>query len=67
MANAIHVKVVPPDEDERHAEAANTMRLRNLRLAKEAAERDTANHLPPAAAVARGQERRRNRPASRES
>lgn len=43
MANTIHVKVVPPDEDEKQAAADKTARLRALRLAKEAADRDTAN------------------------
>jgi hypothetical protein len=43
MANAIHVKVVPPDEDEKQAEANKTMRLRALRLAKEAVDRDAAS------------------------
>src|SRR5207237_7374056 len=43
MANAIHVKVRPPDEDEKQAEADKTTRLRALRLAKEAAGRDAAS------------------------
>jgi len=63
MANAIHVKVVPPDEDERQAEAAKTTRLRDLRLTKEAADRDAASRVLPAAAP-RSQERQRNRPTS---
>jgi len=37
MARTIHVKVVPPDEDEKQAAADKTTRLRGLRLAKEAA------------------------------
>ena len=45
MANAIHVKVRPPDEDERQAEADKTTRLRALRLAKEAAGRDAASRV----------------------
>ncbi len=56
MANAIHVKVLPPDEDERQAEADKTMRLRALRLAKEAADSGVASRV--AAAVI---ERRRSR------
>ena len=43
MAHAINVKVVPLDEDEKQAEADKSTRLRALRLAKEAADRDTAN------------------------
>jgi hypothetical protein len=43
MANAIHVKVVPPDEDGKQVEADKTTRLRALRLAKEAADRDAAS------------------------
>jgi hypothetical protein len=66
MANAIHVKVVPPGEDERRAEAAKTTRLRDLRLAKETAERDAASRVLPAAAPT-NRERQRNRPTSRVS
>lgn len=40
--NTIHVKVVPPDEDEKQAAVDKTTRLRTLRLAKEAAERGVA-------------------------
>jgi hypothetical protein len=43
MANAIHVKVLPRDEDEKQAAVDKTTRLRALRLAKEAADRDAAN------------------------
>ncbi len=50
MANAIHVKVLPPDEDERRAEADKTTRLRALRLAKEAADRDAASRATAASA-----------------
>ena len=60
MANAIHVKVLPPDEDERQAEADKTMRLRALRLAKEAADRDAASRVTAANA---GQHRRDRVPA----
>jgi hypothetical protein len=42
MANYVHVKVELPNEDEKQAEAANTARLRSLRLAKEAADREHA-------------------------
>ena len=41
MMKYVHVKVAPVDEDEKQAAAANTARLRQLRLAKEAAERQT--------------------------
>jgi len=43
MAKHVHVKVGPPDEERKQAEAAKTMRLRDLRLAKEAADRDAAS------------------------
>jgi hypothetical protein len=42
MANAIHVKLVPPDEDEKQTQADKTTRLRALRLAREAADRNVA-------------------------
>ena len=60
MANAIHVKVRPPDEDERQAEADKTTRLRALRLAKEAADRDAASRVTAASA---GRHRRDRAPA----
>jgi len=41
MMKYVHVKVYPVDEDEKQAAAANTARLRELRLAKEAADRET--------------------------
>jgi hypothetical protein len=50
MENTIHVKVVPPDEEEKLAEAAKTTRLRALRLAKEAADRDAASRVTAASA-----------------
>ena len=64
MANAIHVKVRPPDEDERQAEADKTTRLRALRLAKEAeiAEETKATANREAAAkLAKAELRRRVR------
>jgi hypothetical protein len=48
MANAIHVKVLPPDEDERQAEVDKTTRLRALRLAKEAADSGAASRVTAA-------------------
>ena len=36
----VHVKVQPPSEDEKLAEADKTARLRSLRLAKEAADQE---------------------------
>jgi hypothetical protein len=39
----VHVKVQPPTDDERRAQAANTTRLRGLRLAKEAADKDAVS------------------------
>jgi hypothetical protein len=41
MMKYVHVKVRPVDEDEKQAAAANTSRLRELRLAKEAIARET--------------------------
>jgi hypothetical protein len=63
MANAIHVKVPPPDEDERQAKADKTMRLRALRLAKEAADRADASRVT--AAVSAGPHRRDRAPQIR--
>ena len=40
MIKHMHVKAYPVDEDEKQAAAANTARLRELRLAKEAADRE---------------------------
>jgi hypothetical protein len=51
--------VVPPDEAERQAEAAKTTRLRALRLAKEAADRDAVSGQTAASA---GQHRRDRAP-----
>jgi hypothetical protein len=42
MTKFVHVKVRPPTEDEKQAGADNTNRLRALRLAKEANDRDAA-------------------------
>jgi hypothetical protein len=41
--NTIHVKVMPPDEDEKRAVVDKTAQLRARRLAKEAAERAVAS------------------------
>jgi hypothetical protein len=41
--NTIHVKVVPPDEDEKQAAVDKTTRQRALRLTKEAAARSVAS------------------------
>jgi hypothetical protein len=46
MKKYVHVKVYPADEDEKQAAAANTARLRELRLAKEAADRETGSGQP---------------------
>jgi hypothetical protein len=43
MAKEKHVRVALPGEDERKAEADKTTRLRALRLAKEAADKDAAS------------------------
>ena len=42
MAKHVHVKVRTPAEEEKHAAAAKITRLRALRLAKEAADREAA-------------------------
>jgi hypothetical protein len=60
MENIIHVKVVPPDEEEKQAEAAKTTRLRALRLAKEAADKDAASRVTATASA--GQHRRDRTP-----
>ena len=43
MAKHIHVSVGLPNEDEKQAEAAKTVRLRALRLAKEATDQEEAS------------------------
>jgi hypothetical protein len=45
MAKHVHVKVSPPGEDEKQAEAAKTARLRTLRLTKEAADSEAATRV----------------------
>jgi len=51
MAKHIHVKVRLPDKDEKQAEAVKTARLRALRLAKEATDKDAVSRaivaVPP--------------------
>jgi hypothetical protein len=42
MVRHVHVKVGMPNEDEKQAEAAKTVRLRALRLAKEATDQGEA-------------------------
>ena len=42
MGKRIHVNVGLPNEDEKQAEAAKTVRLRALRLAKEATDQEEA-------------------------
>jgi hypothetical protein len=43
MAKHIHVNVGLPNEDEKQAEAAKTVRLRALRLAKQATDQEEAS------------------------
>jgi hypothetical protein len=43
MKKYVHVKVSLPSEEDKQVEAAKTARLRGLRLAKEAADRDAAS------------------------
>jgi len=61
MEKYVHVKVQPPTEDEKQAQTAKTTRLRALRLAKEAADRDAASRVTDASA---GQHRRYRTPAT---
>jgi hypothetical protein len=49
-AKTAPVKVMRPEEDEKQDEAAKTARLRALRLAKEAADRDAASRESTATA-----------------
>jgi hypothetical protein len=49
MKKYVHVKVSPPSEEDKQAEAAKTARLRGLRLAKEAADKDAASRAVAAA------------------
>jgi hypothetical protein len=58
MRKHVHVKVAPPDRDAQQEEADKVARLRALRLAKEAADREAASAAaaaapPPAKARAR--------------
>lgn len=66
MIKHVHVKVSPPGEDEKQAEAAKTARLRALRLIKEAADGEPATReivaLPP-----RIRKRQTNQPTVRAS
>jgi hypothetical protein len=66
MAKNTSTKFVRPDADIRQAEAAKTMRLRSLRLAKEAedAEKAAAAKLEAAAAKPRARVRTSQRHAS---
>ena len=43
MGKHIHVNVALPSEDEKQAEAAKTVRLRALRLAKQATDQEEAS------------------------
>ena len=67
MAKNTSTKFVRPDADARHAEAAKTMRLRSLRLAKEAedAEKAAAAKLATPAAKPRSRDRS-SRPSTAE-
>lgn len=49
----LHVRVLPPTEDEREAAAGKTTRLRALRLAKESADRHVASPVITAKIVQR--------------
>ena len=68
MAKNTLTKFVRPDADIRQAEAAKTMRLRSLRLAKEAedAEKAAAAKIEAAAAKARPRARAPRRAAQPE-
>jgi hypothetical protein len=45
MLKHVYVKISPPGEDKKQAEAAKTARLRALRLAKEAADSEAATRV----------------------
>jgi hypothetical protein len=49
MRKHVHVKASPPDRDAKQVADANTARLRALRLAKEATDRDAASRAAAAA------------------
>lgn len=66
MTNYVHVKFEPPSEDEKQAGAANTARLRSLRLAKETADQEHA-HREVAPATPKTAGPRISRPSSRAS
>jgi hypothetical protein len=55
MVRHVHVKVEMPNEDEKQAEAAKTVRLRALRLAKEATDQEeTSREVARTALKSRG-------------
>jgi len=62
MSKYIHVKVTPPAEDEKQAEATKTARLRASRLAKEATDRDAANRESATAPPKTGRRDQLNHP-----
>jgi|GraSoiStandDraft_46_1057282.scaffolds.fasta_scaffold6072728_1 hypothetical protein len=61
MIKHVQVKISPPGEDEKQAEAAKTARLRALRLTKEAADREAASRVV-AAASPRSRKHQSNQP-----
>jgi len=66
MTKHMHVKASPPAADAKEVEAAKVARLRALRLAKEAADREAAA-LAVAAAPPKSRRRRATQPAARAS
>lgn len=66
MAKQIHVKATRADEDAKQLEAAKTARLRAVRLAKEAADRDAAKR-ELAAAPPKSRRRQVDHPTPRAS
>ncbi len=63
----MHVKANPPEKDPREAEAAKMARLRGLRLAKEAADREAARLAAAAAPPKTRVRRAAGQPVSRQS
>lgn len=57
MEKFVHVKIQPPSEDEKQDQALKITSLRALRLAKETADRDSANRQAAASAGNTGRDR----------
>jgi hypothetical protein len=67
MRKHVHVKVAPPDSDAQQDEADKVARLRALRLAKEAADREAASAAAAAAPPAKARAQRLQAPGLRKA